>query len=126
MNRATEHLQFVCLNLTVLLHSLYGTFPHDKAANSLTLQRFLHELVSADVIVKFLLPEVNSAFRHISVLASFVPMPVTAVNEDCDLVFGKIDIRMPEQTGIVLSVTKTVVIQQLAKVNLRFGVFTFD
>ena len=86
------------------MHLLDSAFPDDDAADSLTLQRFLHELISADIIIKLLLPEVNSAFRHISVLASAVPMPVTAMNEDGNLIFWKIDVGVAEHAGVVLPV----------------------
>ena len=85
MNGAKQSLHFICLNLATLLHLLYGAFPDHKVTDSLTLQRFPDEFVSADIFVELLLPELNPAFRHISVLASAMPMPVTAMNEDGDL-----------------------------------------
>ena len=118
MNGAKQSLQFFRLNLATLLHLLYGAFPDHKAADALTLQRFPNEFVSADIVVELLLPELNPAFRHKSVLASAVPMPVTAMNEDSYLIFRKIDVGMTEYAGVVLSVAKALMVQQLAKVDL--------
>lgn len=116
----------LCFCHFILLHLLYGAFPDNDIADSLTFQCILHELISADVIIKLLLPEVNTAFRHISVLASAVPMPVTAMNEDGYLVFWKIDVGMTEHAGVVLPVAEALMIQQLAEVNLWLCVFAFD
>ena len=119
-------LQYFRFYPAVLLHLLYGAFPNHKVTDSLALQRFLDELVSADVVIELLLPELNPTFRHISVPASAVPMPVTAMNEDGDLIFRKIDVGMAEHAGVVLSVAKALMVQQLAKVDLRLCVFAFD
>lgn len=81
----------LCLCHFVLLHLLDSAFPDNNAADSMVFQRFLNEFISADIVIKLLLPKINAAFRHISVLASAVPMPVTAMNEDGDLIFRKID-----------------------------------
>lgn len=78
-------LQLFLFKLAVFSHLLYGAFPYYKAADSLALQCFPDEFVSSDVVIELLLPELNPAFRHISVLASAMPMPVTAMNEDGDL-----------------------------------------
>lgn len=126
LNKATEFLEFFRLNLATLLHLLYGAFPDHKAAYTLALQRFPDEFVSADVAIELLLPELDPVFRHICVLASAVPMPVTAMNEDGDLIFQKIDVGMTEHAGVVLSVAEALMVQQLAKVNLRLCVFAFD
>lgn len=126
MNGAKQSLHFICLNLATLLHLLYGAFPDHKVTDSLTLQRFPDEFVSADIFVELLLPELNPAFRHISVLASAVPMPVTAMNKDGDLIFRKIDVGMTEHAGVVFSVAEALMKQQLTKVDLRLCVFTFD
>lgn len=85
LNEMTDCLQFFCLDIATLLHLLYGAFPNHKAADSMALQRFPNKQISADIAIELLLPELNPAFRHISVLASAMPMPVTAMNENGDL-----------------------------------------
>ena len=119
-------MQCSCFNLFILLHFFDGTFPDNNATDPLIFKRFPNELVSADVVIKLLLPELNAAFRHISVLASAVPMPVTAMNEDGDLIFRKIDVRMSEHGGVVLPVTEALMIQQLSKIDFWLRVFAFD
>lgn len=91
----------LCFCHFILLHLLDSALPDNDIADSLTFQCILHELISADVVVELLLPELNPAFRHISVLASAVPMPVTAMNEDGDPIFREIDVGMTEHAGVV-------------------------
>lgn len=119
-------IQLFLFKLAVFLHLRYGAFPDHKAADALVLQRFPDKLISADVVIELLLPELNPAFRHINVLASAVPMPVTAMNEDGDLIFRKIDVGMTEHAGVVLPVAETLMVQQLAKVDLRLCIFALD
>lgn len=119
-------IQLFLFKLAVFLHLRYGAFPDHKAAVALALQRFPDKLIPANVVVELLLPEPNSAFRRISVLASAVPMPVTAMNEDGDLIFRKIDVGMTEHAGVVLAVAEALMVQQLAKVDLRLCIFALD
>lgn len=119
-------IQLFLFKLAVFLHLRYGAFPDHKAAGFLALQRFPDELISADVVIELLLPELNPAFRHISVPASAMPMPVTAMNEDGDLIFRKVDVGMTEHAGVVLPVADALMVQQLAKVDLRLCVPAFD
>ncbi len=119
-------LQYFRFYPAVLLHLLYGAFPDHKAADAVVLQRLPDKLIPANVVVELLLPELNPAFRHISVLASAVPMPVTAMNKDSNLIFRKIDVGMTEHAGVVLPVAETLMVQQLAKVDLRLCIFALD
>ena len=106
-----EFSHFFRFNFFVSLHPFYGALPDNNVPDALTLQRFPHEPVSVDIIIELLLPEINPAFRRISVLASAVPMPVTAMNKDGNCIFWYIDIGMAEHTGVILPVAKTLVVQ---------------
>lgn len=78
-------------------HLLCLAFPHNNDLPAKLLQFPLVAFVPFHGALEFLLPEILSALWGVGVLAVFVSVPVTTVDEDNGSVFWQDDIRLSRQ-----------------------------
>ena len=81
--------------------------PDSDAVPSELGQLFLVALVALFVACDFSTPERRVGFRHFKILASVMPMPETAIDEDAGAVFPHHQVGMPWQPVMKQPIPKT-------------------
>jgi len=95
-------------------------FPDDDDCPAFGFQLAPDFLVALLVTGDFRLPKLRVGFRDVGVLAVFVTMPETAVDEDDRTVFGKDEVRGAGETLVVNSVAEAFLPESMAQPQLRF------
>lgn len=80
------------------------TFPYNDDFPAERLEVLLIPFVAFHIFLELQLPELDTTFRRIGQLATFVPVPVATVHEDHCLVFWKDDVRPAWQFPIIRTV----------------------
>lgn len=112
-----------------LLTPFFGlqfTFPNYNHTPPFGLKFLFHTLISCSIAINFRLPKFYIRFWESVILAVFMTMPKTSMNEyDC-LVFAKNDIWFARQILIVQSIAKSMRVQITAHKHFRLSVVTPD
>ncbi len=80
--------------------------------------------VTITVALNLCFPEFSIALWNHIILASFVPMPETAIHEDACPVFAKHYVRMTWETWMVQPIAKPSAEQEFPHHDFRFGVLS--
>ena len=67
-------------------HFLNRTFPHNQAFDVSCLQFVLNDFAPSDIIIEFLLPDLNTGFGHVRIFAILMSVPETAMHKNCRIV----------------------------------------
>ena len=101
---------------------LQFAFPYGDAVPAHTRESRALFLVTADLALYLLTPEVRIGLRQGIVAATVMPMPETSVDEDYRAILAQDDVGMSRQTTVVDTVAEATSEQILTHKKLRLGV----
>lgn len=105
---------------------VYRTFPYDKTLYLAFLQSCPNNSIPSDIIIKLLLPELNTGFGRVRIFATLMPVPETAMYKNCCIILAKKYIRAPGNGLVCNPVAISSGKKQFPQINLRFGISAPD
>ena len=81
-------------------HFFNRTFPHNQAFDASCLQFVLNDFVPSDIIIEFLLPELNTRFGRVRIFAILMSVLETAMHKNCRIVLTQKYVGM-SQNGFI-------------------------
>ncbi len=100
--------------------------PNNQNANPIASQTGEILLITNDIRGKLLFPKASVLLGCVSVIATAVPVPVTAIYEYCGIVFRQPEIWPARHAFLVQSKTKAASVQVATHDLLRLGVLPPD